>query len=110
MLLAVDVGNTQTVLGLFDGESSSSTGGSQPRPRDGDEIGALLVRLLELGDLGFEEVGGVCSPRPCRRSSADYDRFAERYAEAALLVIGPGTKTGIPILFDDPRRSAPTGS
>ena len=60
MLLAVDVGNTQTVLGLYDGEELVEHWRvATESERTGDEIAALVVRLLELRDLGFEEVNGV---------------------------------------------------
>ena len=61
MLLAVDVGNTQTVLGLFDGEKLVEHWRvATESERTGDEVAALVVRLLELRDLDFEDVDGVC--------------------------------------------------
>jgi len=108
VLLAVDVGNTQTVLGLFDGDRlvehwRVATEGE----RTGDEIGAMVLALLELRDAGFGEVTGVALSSTVPALVRAYTDFAERYAEAPLLVIGPGTKTGIPILYDDPREIGP---
>jgi type III pantothenate kinase len=108
MLLAVDVGNTQTVLGLFDGERLvESWRVATEAERTGDEVAALVVRLLELRDLGFEDVSGValCSAVPLLVRS--YEELAERYAQAPLMVLGPGVKTGIPVLYDDPREVGP---
>ncbi len=108
MLLAVDVGNTQTAFGLFDGERllahwRVATEGE----RTGDEIGALVARLLELRDFGFDEVSAVCLATTVPPLARAYTELAERYAEAPLLVVGPGTKTGVPIRYDDPREVGP---
>lgn len=108
MLLAVDVGNTQTVLGLFQGERLAEHWRvATEAERTGDELAALVVRLLELGDLGFGDVDGVCLASTVPLLIRSYEELAERYAEAPILVVGPGTKTGIPILFDDPRQVGP---
>jgi type III pantothenate kinase len=108
VLLAVDVGNTQTALGLYDGEKLvESWRVATEADRTGDEIAALVVRLLELSDLGFDDVTDValCSAVPLLVRA--YQEVAERYAEAPLMVLGPGVKTGIPILYDDPREVGP---
>jgi len=108
MLLAVDVGNTQTVLGLYDGEKLVAHWRvATEAERTGDEIAALVVRLLALRDLDFEDVDGVCLSSTVPLLVRSYEELAERYAHAPLLVIGPGAKTGIPILFDDPRQVGP---
>jgi type III pantothenate kinase len=108
VLLAVDVGNTQTALGLYDGEELvESWRVATEAEHTGDEIAALVVRLLELRDLGFDDVTDValCSAVPLLVRA--YQEVAERYAEAPLMVLGPGVKTGIPILYDDPREVGP---
>ena len=108
MLLAVDVGNTQTVLGLYDGEALVEHWRvATEAERTGDEIAALVVRLLDLRELGFEDVDGVALSSTVPLLVRSYEELADRYAHAALLVVGPGTKTGIPVLFDDPRQVGP---
>ena len=108
MLLAVDVGNTQTVFGLFDGERLVAHWRvATEAERTGDEVGALVARLLELRDLGFDEVTGVCLATTVPPLVRSYTELAERYAEAPLLVVGPGTRTGVPIRYDDPREVGP---
>src|SRR5881409_3682929 len=105
MLLAADVGNTQTVLGLYDGEQLVEHWRLATEvERTGDEIAALVVRLLEFRGLGFDDVDGVCLSSTVPVLVRSYEELAERYAHAPLLVIGPGTRTGIPVLFDDPRQ------
>ena len=108
MLLAVDVGNTQTVLGLYDGDRLvQHWRAATEAERTGDEIAALVVRLLELAELSFADVDGVSLSSTVPLLVRSYEELAERYVEAEILVVGPGTKTGIPILFDDPRQVGP---
>jgi type III pantothenate kinase len=108
MLLAVDVGNTQTVLGLFEGvELKEHWRVATESERTGDEIGALVGRLLELRSLSFGDVSGLCLSSTVPALVRSYVEFAERYADAPLLTIGPGVRTGIPIAYDDPREVGP---
>ncbi len=108
MLLAVDVGNTQTVYGLYDGERLAEHWRvTTEAERTGDELGVLVGRLLELRDAGFEDIGGVCLSSTVPPLVRAYEEFARDYVEARLLVVGPGTRTGIPISYDDPREVGP---
>ena len=108
MLLAVDVGNTQTVFGVFaEGRLREHWRVATEAERTADEVGALLDRLLELRDLDFEEIDGVCLSSTVPSLVREYETFVERYVHAPLLVVGPGTKTGIPVLFDEPRGVGP---
>jgi type III pantothenate kinase len=108
MLLAVDVGNTQTVLGVFDGSTLKEHWRvATEAERTADEIGALVDRLLELRGLDLEEIDGVCLATTVPPLLREYETFAEQYAGARLLVVGPGAKTGIPVLFDEPRDVGP---
>lgn len=102
-LLAVDVGNTQTVFGLFeDGRLSDHWRVATEASRTGDELGALIGRFVDLG-----RVGGVCLSSTVPALVREYGVFAERWARAPLLVVGPGVRTGIPIRYDDPREVGP---
>ena len=99
MLLAIDVGNTQTVFGLFDGERlGEQFRVGTNRSHTGDELAVLLRSFVEL-----EALDGIvlCSSVP--PLVREYERFAERWAGVALLVLGPGVPTGVPIRYDDPR-------
>src|SRR5215204_408773 len=108
MLLAVDVGNTQTVLGLFDGERLAEHWRvATETERTGDELAALLSDLLSLRGLGFDDVSGICLSSTVPLLVRAYQELAERQIEAPLLVLGPGTKTGVPVLYDDPREVGP---
>ena len=103
MLLAVDVGNTQTVLGVYEGESLADHWRlATERTRTGDELGVLLGGLIDA-----EAVDGICLSTTVPSIVREWEGLAERWAEAPLLVVGPGVKTGIPIRYDDPREVGP---
>jgi type III pantothenate kinase len=103
LLLAVDAGNTQTVFGLFrDGELSEHWRIATEAQRTGDELGALVGRFIDLS-----AVDGVCLSSTVPALVREYEGFAERWAKAPILVVGPGVKTGIEIRYDDPREVGP---
>ncbi len=103
MLLAVDVGNTQTVFGLYEGAVLGERWRiATEAQRTGDELGALLADFLHAASLE-----GICLSCTVPRLIREYEHLAERWAKAPLLVIGPGVRTGIPILYDDPREVGP---
>ena len=103
MLLAVDVGNTQTVFGLFrDGELGDTRRAGTEAERTGDELGVLLSGLIDL-----DSVDGICLSSTVPALVRAYEEFAERWAGAPILVVGPGAKTGIRIRYDDPREVGP---
>jgi len=103
VLLAVDVGNTQTVFGLYDGDVLGDRWRiATEAHRTGDELGALLSDFLDV--TGLDGIALSCTvPRLIR----EYEHLAERWAKVPLLVVGPGVKTGIPIQYDDPREVGP---
>lgn len=103
MLLAVDVGNTQTVLGLFEqGELGARYRVGTDPSKTADELAVLLRALVDLSSLD-----GIvlCSSVPSLVS--EYAAFADRWAGVELLVLGPGVSTGVPIRYDDPREVGP---
>jgi type III pantothenate kinase len=103
VLLAVDVGNTQTVLGLFAGaELRDSWRIATEAQRTGDELGVLFERLVDVEDLE-----GLCLSSTVPSLVREYERLAERWARAPLLVLGPGVRTGIEIRHDAPREIGP---
>jgi type III pantothenate kinase len=103
MLLAVDVGNTQTVFGLFrDGELGDTRRVATEADRTGDELGVLLSGLIDL-----DVVEGICLASSVPAVVRSYEDFAARWAAAPILAIGPGTRVGIAIRYDDPREVAP---
>jgi type III pantothenate kinase len=103
MLLAVDVGNTQTVFGLYGGaELTEHWRIATEQNRSGDELGASYKSFLDLG-----RIEGIVLSSTVPQLSRSYAEFAERYTSAELLELGPGVKTGIPVRYDDPREVGP---
>ena len=103
MLLAVDVGNTQTVFGLYDGDQLGERWRiATEAQRTGDELGSLLGDFVD-----FDALEGICLSSTVPRLIPEYEQVAERWAKVPLLVIGPGVKTGIPIEHDAPREIGP---
>jgi type III pantothenate kinase len=103
MLLAIDVGNTQTVFGLFEGEQlGEQFRVGTDRTHTGDELAVLLRAFVDLSAL---EGIVLCASVPTL--VREYEAFAERWAGTELLVLGPGVSTGVPIRYDDPREVGP---
>jgi type III pantothenate kinase len=105
MLLTVDVGNTNTVLGLFDGPELFESYRIKTDPRvTGDEL-ALMFRGL-LSDHQKPDGVAVCSTVPAvlDQLRAMFDRY---FADVPTVVVGPGVKTGVPLLYDNPREVGP---
>ena len=102
-LLATDVGNTQTVFGLFEGEELRENWRvATERNRSGDELGALYGSFVDL-----DAVDGIALASTVPQLHRAYEDFAKDYAKAELLDLGPGVKTGVPIRYDDPREVGP---
>src|SRR6186997_2381197 len=102
-LLAIDVGNTQTVFGLFEGaELREHWRVATERTRSGDELGALYGSFIDL-----ESVDGIALASTVPQLHRSYENFAKEYVKAELLEIGPGVRTGVPIRYDDPREVGP---
>ena len=103
MLLAVDVGNTQTAFGTYDGaELTEHWRVATERTNTGDELGALYRSFLDL-----TTIEGICLSSTVPPLLQPYQEFAARYTSAELLEVGPGAKTGIRIRYDDPREVGP---
>jgi len=103
VLLAIDVGNTQTVLGLFRGEALIDHWRlATERSTTADELGVVLAGLLDL-----DAVDGVCLASTVPAVVREWEELAGKWVNASLLVVGPGVKTGIPIRYDDPREVGP---
>ena len=103
MLFAVDVGNTQTVLGLFDGDRLAahwrvSTHASQT----GDELRASVTGLLGLDGLSWNDVGVVILASVVPRVTSAWEEAVAASCSCELMVVGPGLKTGMPIRYSNP--------
>jgi type III pantothenate kinase len=104
VLLAVDVGNTQTHIGAFRGEELVEHWRfATVRESTCDELGAALRALLELRQLGFADLDGSIVSSTVPRLAVEWGGAAERYLGHHMPIVGPGMKTGMPIRIDNPR-------
>jgi type III pantothenate kinase len=102
VLLAVDVGNTQTVYGVFDDSRLAERYRvATERRTTADELYVLISALLDL-----DVVDGVCLSSTVPALVREYEGFADR-AGLPALVLGPGVSTGIALRYDDPREIGP---
>lgn len=118
MLLAIDIGNTNTVLGLYRAVPEThpqrfapdpiahwrvttpderTPGGSSP-----DEFGMLLISLFESSRLALADVTGICIASVVPPADGTLRRVCELYFHQQPLFIEPGVKTGLPVLTDNP--------
>ena len=103
MLLAIDVGNTQTHLGCFEGaELAEHWRFRTVSGATGDEIAERIAGLLALSGIERDAIDAVCVSSVVPPLGSQYEAMAERYFDAPCLTIGPGVKTGMPIRIDNP--------
>jgi type III pantothenate kinase len=104
MLLVVDVGNTQTHFGVFrDDELLEHWRFATVRQSTADELGAALRSLLELRGGTFDGLDGSIISSTVPQLEPEWTTMAARYLGHEMLAVGPGTKTGMPIRYDNPR-------
>ena len=105
MLLAVNVGNTNTVLGVFRGtELMWQWRMSTEAERTADELAVMFGGLLEQHDLSFSrQITGVVIASVVPTATGQLREMVDRYFHLEPVVVGPGTRTGISILTDNPR-------
>lgn len=105
MLLAVDVGNTEIVLGVFRGEELAHRWRVSTRAeRTADELAMLIGNFLGHEGLSFSsQITGVVVSSVVPAVTGALREMCARYFLFEPVVVGPGTKTGIPILTDNPR-------
>jgi type III pantothenate kinase len=105
MLLAIDVGNTNISLGLFDADRKLRADWrlETRRGRTADEYVSILSELFRRADLEFGVVTAVVISSVVPPIVAPLDRLCRVYLNLTPLVVGPGTKTGVPVLTENPR-------
>jgi type III pantothenate kinase len=125
MLLAIDVGNTETVIGLFStGPDDVPPPGSRPAPpappepaglthhwrlstvddRTADEHALLVFQLLDLDGMDASEVvSGLAVTSSVPRVTSAVRQMADRWFDVPCVVLEPGVRSGMPILYDNPK-------
>ncbi len=104
MLLTVDIGNTNIMLGVFEGDELRATWHMATRiHRMSDEYAALLLNLLHYQGLDASDIEEIalCSVVP--PLTATFEELFQRYFHISPLVVGTGVKTGVRIRMDNPR-------
>lgn len=103
MLLAIDVGNTQTHIGAFRGEDLAENWRFQTRAgATADELAERVKGLLELKGITFGEVESVVVSSVVPPLGPEYAALSGDYLDSPCLVVGPGIKTGMAIEIDNP--------
>jgi type III pantothenate kinase len=118
MLLAIDVGNTNTVLGLYAPIPDATPARFQPEPiahwrvttpderssgaSTPDEFGVLLRSLFEASGIELAAVTGICISSVVPPADGTLRRVAEAYFNLRPVFVEPGIKTGLPVLTDNP--------
>jgi type III pantothenate kinase len=105
VLLAVDVGNSNTVLGVFEGAALGPHWRVSTEPhRTPDEVALTLQGLLAFADLTLgSDLDGMVVASVVPPVTETYRSMANRYLHAPPVVVEPGTRTGIPMRVDNPR-------
>ncbi len=103
MLLAIDVGNTQTHVGMFrDNDLVEHWRFATRRESTGDELATVLVSLLSLRNLALADIDGAAVASVVPQLAHEYEHVSERYFAGTLMVVGPGVRTGMPIRTENP--------
>jgi type III pantothenate kinase len=105
MLLAMDVGNSQTVVGVFEGETLINHWRvSTEARRTSDELALQLQGLLALAGLSLvESISGVVISSVVPSLAEAFRDMTDRYLKFPPVIVGPGIRTGMAIRTDNPR-------
>lgn len=112
MLVAIDVGNTQTVIGVFEPDATDGTRGelayhwrvSTVAGRTADEVALLMDQLFALEGLDANRiVTGIAVASVVPRLRTAIRDMAERWYKVPTIIVEPGVRTGMPILYDNPK-------
>src|SRR4051794_16732016 len=108
MLLALDVGNTQTVVGLYDGERlAEHWRTTSVRSRTADELAVELSGLLAIRGRSFADVTATAASSGVPQIAAGLAEMARTHLGHEALIVGPGVRTGLPLMVDSPHEVGP---
>ena len=103
MLLGIDVGNTQTVIGIFDGDTIQHHWRiATERERTADEIALTLTGFLNLYEQKLDDIDGMIVSSVVPEMTSALVRMARDILKVEPLVVDSDTDTGVPVLYDDP--------
>jgi type III pantothenate kinase len=114
MLLAIDVGNSNTVLGLYPAAPTAESATryaaeltatwriTTPRSPTADEFGILMRSLFDLNGVALTQVTGIAISSVVPPIDATLRQVCERFFHLRPVLVEPGVKTGLPVLIDNP--------
>ena len=103
MLLAIDIGNTTIAFGVFEGKRLvKEWRAMSEREKTADEYGVLLLDLLRLANLDPKVIHGVIISSVVPPLTPAFQALSQRLFVLKPLVVGPGLRTGMPILYENP--------
>ncbi len=104
LLLAIDVGNTNTVLGVFAGDRLVEHWRLETNARrTADEYGILVTQMLDGSRVDIQRIRHIAISTVVPPLTSTFHQMCRRYFRASPMFVGPGVKTGMPILYDNPR-------
>ncbi|MCR4425628.1 MAG: type III pantothenate kinase, partial [Firmicutes bacterium] len=104
MILALDVGNTNIVVGVYKGpELLADFRIATDRQKTADEYGMLLLQLLAFRGIPKDEIRGVIMSSVVPPVIATFERMTEKYFGCRPINVEPGIKTGIIIRYENPK-------
>ncbi len=104
MLLVIDVGNTNTVLGVFEEKTLRAQWRlSTNRRQTADEYGILIRNLFTLDGIQPAQIKGVMVANVVPPFNSLLEEMAEKYFNLKAVFLGPGTRTGMAIHYDNPQ-------
>ena len=102
-LLVIDVGNTNTVLGVFQGKTLKAQWRlTTKRAQTADEYGILIRNLFHLDGIEASDISGIMIASVVPPLNALLEEMAQKYFHLEALFLSPGTRTGIAIHYDNP--------
>jgi type III pantothenate kinase len=104
MVLAVDIGNTNIVFGVFDGGRIMCHWRiGTDKSKTSDEYGILFRELMKLRDIDPDSIGGAVISCVVPTIQSTVTNAIQTYFSVNPVVVGPGVKTGMPILYHNPK-------
>ncbi|TXC85025.1 type III pantothenate kinase [Metabacillus litoralis] len=104
MILVLDVGNTNTVLGVYENDDLKHHWRIETsRNKTEDEFGIIIKNLFEHVGLAFDQVDGIIISSVVPPIMFALERMCVKYFSIKPLVVGPGIKTGLNIKYENPR-------
>jgi type III pantothenate kinase len=108
MLLVIDIGNSHTVLGVYDGEECLNHWRcASDRKKTEDEYAVLLLDMLKTGGISFSDITAAAVSTTVPPLVDIWQKLCRKYLQVKPLVVSVDIRTDLPILLDNPREIGP---